>query len=420
MNNQPDMRTLVLAGNGSYSNRGCEAIVRGTTTLFREQGETYRYLSTYFPSEGCRDAQQETDPAIIHRPFSLLKRHSLPWFEEQIARKVFGQPHNIKMVSRAFRQSLAEADGVLLLGGDNFSFDYPDQDVHFRLCRMAVDYKLPVAIWGASIGPFSSKPDYERWAAKELSRVSLLCVRETETQAYLAGLGLKDNVLLTADPAFHLQPIAFELPVEIEQALRQGCLGLNLSPLLQRFIPASEAGITGLKRLTELTAELIRNLLKRFSSPILLIPHVTSEVGHAGRDDYLLLRQAAQLVGEPERVFVLGSNLNTAQTKWVISQVRFFAGARTHSTIAAISAGVPTICIGYSIKAKGIVKDVYGHLDWLLKTEDLLTPAVLSDRFASLCQNEAEIRAHLAQVNPIFRQRAKAAVEKFSSLMEQN
>ena len=35
-------------------------------------------------------------------------------------------------------------------------------------------------------------------------------------------------------------------------------------------------------------------------------------------------------------------------------------GARTHSTIAAYSSGVPTLVIGYSVKSRGIATDLFG------------------------------------------------------------
>ena len=37
-----------------------------------------------------------------------------------------------------------------------------------------------------------------------------------------------------------------------------------------------------------------------------------------------------------------------------------FIGARTHATIAAYSSCVPTLVVGYSIKARGIAKDLFG------------------------------------------------------------
>ncbi|MFR4670990.1 MAG: hypothetical protein ACLT69_14285 [Intestinibacter bartlettii] len=45
--------------------------------------------------------------------------------------------------------------------------------------------------------------------------------------------------------------------------------------------------------------------------------------------------------------------------KGYISRCRLYR-ARTHATIAAYSTCVPTLVIGYSVKAKGIAKDIFG------------------------------------------------------------
>ncbi len=36
---------------------------------------------------------------------------------------------------------------------------------------------------------------------------------------------------------------------------------------------------------------------------------------------------------------------------------------RTHATIAAYSTGVPTLVVGYSVKARGIARDLFGTED---------------------------------------------------------
>lgn len=409
--------SLVLAGNGSYSNRGCEAILRGTTTLLRSQLGECRFISNYFPTPGSHDEENEIDPSIIHRPFPLITRYSLPWIEDQIFRKVFHQPYNVRRVSRIFRQSLREAEVVLMLGGDNFSLDYPNKDTHFRISRLAVEAKVPVVIWGASVGPFSRDTHYERWAAKELSKVNLICARETATIEYLASIGVTKNVMLTADPSFFLQPSACVLPENIEKALQEGCIGLNLSPLFSNYIKINKSK-PDIAAWTNVAVEIVRNILKHFSMPILLIPHVTSEVGLTNRDDYLFLSRVAQLLNEPEGVLTLDPNYDAAQLKWVISRVRVFAGARTHSTLAAISTCVPTICIGYSMKARGIAQDVYNHLDWLITGQELVKdPTTLGDRLTSLLSNETEIRTRLEQKKPEFEQRARDAAVRISELI---
>ena len=51
---------------------------------------------------------------------------------------------------------------------------------------------------------------------------------------------------------------------------------------------------------------------------------------------------------------------NCMELKGIISKCRFFVGARTHSTIAAYSMGIPTLVVGYSVKARGIARDLLG------------------------------------------------------------
>lgn len=415
-----NQRVFVLAGNWAYSNLGCEAIVRGTTSLLREAAGECRFISHYFTEEKCTDAQRETDLSIIHRPFPFLKRYSPPWIQYQIERRFFHRP-NSSQVLNALRLSIKKAEAVFMLGGDTFSPDYGNADVHFGLSSLAVGLNVPVALWGASIGPFSNDPGYERWAAEKLRKITLLCARETDTLDYLDRLGLKDNVILAADPSFHLQPAVCELPDEIEMALKGGCIGLNLSPLMHRYIPRDNSAWStenSFRMWIQVATEVVRNLQRHFSQPVLLIPHVFSECGDIERDDYLFLREVAQQAQEPEGVHVLEPGLNAAQTKWVISRVRAFAGARTHSTLAAISSCVPTICIGYSMKARGIAKDVYGHLDWLIPGSDLVkAPSILCDRLVSLCDQESTIRSRLEHVNPMFQLRAREAAGRLLEIV---
>src|SRR3546814_7153574 len=65
-------------------------------------------------------------------------------------------------------------------------------------------------------------------------------------------------------------------------------------------------------------------------------------------------------------VTIMPSTFNASQIKGVIANLRFFIGARTHATIAGMSSTVPTISISYSIKARGINRDLFGDLPVVL------------------------------------------------------
>ena len=106
----------------------------------------------------------------------------------------------------------------------------------------------------------------------------------------------------------------------------------------------------------------------------------------------------------------MSGDLNAPQIKGYISRCRFFVGARTHATIAAYSTGVPTLVLGYSVKARGIARDLFGNEQGLvLPVQDLTEPRLLVRLFAGLQQRETALRAHLAAVLPGYIRAAREA-----------
>ena len=95
------------------------------------------------------------------------------------------------------------------------------------------------------------------------------------------------------------------------------------------------------------------------------------------------------------RVIFVQEN-NAMSLKYIISQCCMFIGARTHSTIAAYSTCVPTLVLGYSIKAKGIAKDLFGNYEnYVLPTQELSTVNDLINAFKWMDSNKDQIRSHL-------------------------
>ena len=63
---------------------------------------------------------------------------------------------------------------------------------------------------------------------------------------------------------------------------------------------------------------------------------------------------------------------NCEELKGYISQCRFFIGARTHATIAAYSSCIPTLVMGYSVKSRGIAKDLFNdYAHFVVPVQDL-------------------------------------------------
>jgi polysaccharide pyruvyl transferase WcaK-like protein len=280
-----------------------------------------------------------------------------------------------------FERFIKQSDYVFALGGDNYTLDYANPEAYFRANELVHQRNKPVVMWGCSVGPFSARPEFEKYAAAELKKVHKIVVRETETQAYLDSIGVSENVILRPDPAFFLEPQACPLPDKVEKFLTQGCIGLNLSPLLGRYREDNWALVAG---------EWLEELLKTTDLPVLLIPHVMQP----GNDDHEFMKGILQMVSSPERVALVAGDLSSREYKYVISRLKVFAGARTHATIAAFSTGTPTFSIGYSLKSRGINQDLFGHLNWL-EDHRKLTASAFAGKVTELLQSEAAVRAHL-------------------------
>ena len=78
-----------------------------------------------------------------------------------------------------------------------------------------------------------------------------------------------------------------------------------------------------------------------------------------------------------------------------------FIGARTHATIAAYSSCVPTLVLGYSVKSRGIAKDIFGtDENYVISVQGMKNANLLSEGFLWLLENEKSIKSHLYSMMP--------------------
>jgi len=396
--------TVILHGNNHDSNRGCQAL-RWCTQMILD-----RYLpghprlhANIFCNEHPHFQDREVDTCSPGQLWEVSRRHWLGyylWGAGVIRARVLGG-----LPAMRVHRALDRAGALLAVGGDNLSYDYGFLAtlLFFSPLHAAVRRRVPTVVWAASIGPFSSRPRWERRFAALLRQVDLITVREPLTQAYLAQMQVRDNVRRVADPAFLLPACPTCLPAEIEHMLQAGAIGINLSPLMTRYNRLS------LRDWTSRAVDMVAEVRRQTKAPVLLIPHVMMppEV-FPGNDDHAFLQSVQQRlpaeVRDEVRLYDARPD-DCRQIKWVISRLRAFAGARTHATIAALSSGVPTFSIGYSVKARGLNLEVFGHEHWVAHVS-ALTGGRLAERIVSLLAARTAIRTHLQQVIPACREAA--------------
>jgi polysaccharide pyruvyl transferase WcaK-like protein len=152
------LKKILLVGNGPYLNRGCEAIVRGTMEIIRKEfGSGFDVDAFSYLKPSYVQSQQEAESDTAIKNYSLWnKRWSRDWWELQMVRR-FGISKDCP--SARLRNSLKNADAALLVGGDNYTFDYGFPYNHIEVNNFIQKAGVPLVLWGASVGPFDSLPD---------------------------------------------------------------------------------------------------------------------------------------------------------------------------------------------------------------------------------------------------------------------
>lgn len=383
---------FALVGNGPISNLGCEAIVLGTCNILNNEFGACDYLLASFSKDPPDKLPTNVFPLELNfdRP-----RWSKPWWKHQ-SRKLMGISDPRTEVVMTLKPQLPGYDAMFSIGGDNYAIDYGFEIVDrlIAINTSAKEMGIPVIIWGASIGPFDRDKMFEQRIASHLSQIDLIVVREPDSLEYLHSLGIEHNVILSPDPAFVIESRRPKsITTEIEQIISKDFIGLNLSPVLSKYVTGGD-----LDRWRANATLIVIGLLERFKEPILLIPHVTSPTGDPRMDDSIFLESIRKRlpVHLQIRVTIVSNELTCDEVKWLISRAEIFIGARTHSTIAAFSTTVPCISIAYSRKAWGINQSLFGHHRWVQPVKDISSMS-LSERVRKLRLEKDTVRSQLEQ-----------------------
>lgn len=383
---------LVMYLHGGSGNHGCEAIVNSTCHMIEE-----------IPKLLVTNSEKEDRLYTAASLCDILQERKIAehftahvWYYAW--RKIFHDPESF--MRYRFHKVLGKelAPLYLSIGGDMYCYEVPRKEAmlaNSTFCRAGAK----TVLWGCSLEPeLLQDPE----VVADLKRYALITPRESITAQALQDAGISGNVKQYPDPAFSLQPEAFALPAGFRE---QEIIGINVSPMVVENEMVKGITIANYRRLMD-------HILNNSSYSIALIPHVMWH--HT--DDRQTLAQLYESYRDNERV-LLFEDMSCQRLKYVISKCRAFIGARTHATIAAYSSMVPTLVVGYSVKARGIARDLFGTQEhYVLPVQSLSDPEELIGAYDWMMEREEEIRRRLMEIMPAYCQRAKEAGNEIRKL----
>lgn len=394
------MDKFLFYAHGSSLNHGCEAIVKTTYNILKKAyGNISVDLST-LDWKNDKDAFDFINNYIKNKDFS--NDFISTCFTYFILRVLKNQDLLTDIKYKKFYKRISEysKDTVLFsVGGDNYCTEEPLW--LYKLNEKIDSNNLSRVLWGCSVEPKTTKEKM----IHDLEKFKVIHARESITYESLLEKKVNTNIFLRPDPAFTLGVDKSKVPDEMKNT---EYIGINLSPVIMSCESKNNIAYQNYYNL-------VKYILTNTKYNVALIPHVVIP----GNSDFDSMKSLYDEFSETGRIIRISNTLSAEQYKGIISECKLFIGARTHATIAAYSTCTPTLVVGYSVKAKGIAKDLFGDYNgYILPVQNLNDEDELIKSFIIAEERVAEDKRHLESIMPEYIKKAWEAGEEVKRYLE--
>lgn len=392
-------KNLILYSHAGSKNHGCEAIVRSTTQFLRE-----KYKISIMSSDMDADIEYGVNK-VCDEIFDIqkYKKNSIEYLIYALKYRINKKKAHPYCASCWQIKNYLKNSIAMSIGGDNYC--YLDDNMEWLIEELITSHKyfykkhVKTVLWGCSIEEKTLK---NKRILNDLKKFDLITVRETMSAENLEKYGLRNNVVLTCDSAFHLNMVELPLP---KNFIEGKTIGINISPMV-----IENEKVDGIVLKNYLS--LVDYILSNTDMNVALIPHVVWN----SNDDREAMEVVYNKYHNSNRVIKI-NDCNCQELKGYISRCRFFVGARTHATIAAYSTGVPTLVLGYSIKSKGIAKDLFGtYENYVVPINEMVQEDEMVNAFIWIKDNEEMIRNRLLNIMPGYKKKIEEAINALNIL----
>lgn len=390
-------KKTVLYGHTGSNNRGCEAIVRSTVKLLKNEGVNSD-IATYRAEDDVRAGIDALGNLIEYRSYN--NKNSMTRVVNGIMKKVFHYEYPYeKYVQQDVFKAVKKTGSAVVIGGDTYCYGRNPCVSSYNLLKFAHKIGAKTFLWSCSIG----KEDLENEKISYLKRYDMIFPREALTYKNLVDVGIPESKLcLMSDSAFVLESQETILPDGFTNVFA--------------YNPSYTLGAGENKeQLIRSRVAFLKYILNHTDMKIALIPHVYSQ----NQGDALCAKEVAKLLNCPERVYLFDQDYTCEQLKYIISKCRFLVAERTHASIAGYSQIIPTFVIGYSVKSIGIARDLFGtDSGFVVSYKDIINDNDLINPIMDFISREEIVRQQLATIIPEYKQKAVNAARILSDFLE--
>ncbi|HGE70500.1 TPA: hypothetical protein ENX78_06680 [Candidatus Poribacteria bacterium] len=165
---------------------------------------------------------------------------------------------------------------------------------------------------------------------------------------------------------------------------------------------------------------LIQFLIDELECHVVLIPHVREK--SVEYDDRVICELLYRKLDFPEDVTVLSFDHPAEEIRALISKFDIIVAERMHAAISGLAQNVPAFAVGYSVKAEGIVGDIFGFNsleDYIISIKNL-DVELLKRRIKNLLDRKSEVAKYLSNIMPHIKEKARRNFTLTMEVLRQN
>lgn len=306
------------------------------------------------------------------------------------------------LTRRQIEPEIAQLD-LFVLGGGGILFDR-EAEQFLREVFIAQSLGVPVMLYAVSAGPLTTLESRQAVGrALNASPPPVITVRDRLGHRLLEDIGVKQEILLTADPAFLLEPE--ELPIDALMAE-----GVEFDRDLVGFSvrePGPAAPNIDTEHYYSLLANAADFVIKRYDANVLFVPMEKTDVQHS--------HAVVAHMQNAERAEILRRRYSPRQILDLMGRFEFVVGMRLHFLIFAALRGTPFAALPYASKVAGLLED----LDMPMPPLGSIGIGQLIARIDRSWDTRSDIRAKIHERVPALRARARETNQVLLTLLEE-
>jgi polysaccharide pyruvyl transferase CsaB len=291
---------------------------------------------------------------------------------------------------------------LFILGGGGIFFD-KEVDIFLRELEIADQNNIPTMVYAVGAGPLNNENSRKK-VKQVLDNVDVITVREREAKKIFEEIGVGNQIMVTADPAFLLtaEPLP-ENALKFEQLHGDRALvGISVRE------PGPAAPDIDPNFYHSLLANAADFVISRLDADVIFVPmeRQVFDVQHS----HAVIAKMLQ----PQHAAVMKGEYSSGQLLSFMKNFVFTIGMRLHFLIFSVLQGVPFVALPYATKVSGLLDSLQVPMPPLNRVDSGLVNAYIDKAWDNRNATKTKMEQLLPSLKQIAAENNRLAVDLLS------